>query len=161
MQSTKALTGDDMSEGGLMVNVTVASAMNKLHVPFDIKDQAAVAILLLQRDRKRRQSADVMLLQSVTWRMSYSLKVSETGCPNFIGLVHGNLSCLLLNNHLWRPLQTEPTFVCLPACMLLPGQHSLVQFQSCHQLSQPMPFALLFLGCNRRLPIVPFCPFSK
>jgi hypothetical protein len=40
VQSIKALTGNDMSDGGVRVNVTVVSTMNKLYYPLDIKDQA-------------------------------------------------------------------------------------------------------------------------
>ncbi len=43
MQSIKALTGNDMSDGGIRVNVTaVVSTMNKLYYPLDIKDKARV-----------------------------------------------------------------------------------------------------------------------
>jgi hypothetical protein len=46
MQSRiKALTGNDMSDGGIRVNVTaVVSTMNKLYYPLDIKDQARADI---------------------------------------------------------------------------------------------------------------------
>jgi hypothetical protein len=47
MQSIKALTGNDMSDGGIRVNVTaVVSTMNKLYYPLDIKDKARAGTLL-------------------------------------------------------------------------------------------------------------------
>jgi hypothetical protein len=58
MQSIKALTDNDMSDGGARVNITVASIMNKLYYPLDIKDQARaditrrVAVLELSGIRK-------------------------------------------------------------------------------------------------------------
>ena len=46
MQSSiKALTGNDISDGGIRVNVTaVVSTMNKLYYPLDTKDQARADI---------------------------------------------------------------------------------------------------------------------
>jgi hypothetical protein len=45
MQSRKAPTGDDVSDGGFMVHAKVFSAMNKIHDSSVIKDQAAAAAI--------------------------------------------------------------------------------------------------------------------
>ena len=67
MQSSiKALTGNDMSDGGIRVNVTaVVSTMNKLYYPLDIKDQARADItryVAVEPTRAIRNTEDVNVL---------------------------------------------------------------------------------------------------
>lgn len=45
MQTIKALTGNDMGEGGVRVNVTVIATMNKLYVPQKMSDHARADIV--------------------------------------------------------------------------------------------------------------------
>lgn len=45
MQTIKAITGNDMSEGGIRLSVTVVATMNTLYTPEAMKDQARADII--------------------------------------------------------------------------------------------------------------------
>lgn len=62
MQTIKALTGNDMAEGGMRVNVTVVSTMNRLYIPKRMQDQARADItrrVVVVPTKLTRKSQDV------------------------------------------------------------------------------------------------------